>query len=97
MVPSQCYSVFGVRHWESGLAANDLRHQAAVARVDVLHDDDDRSELRGETTEKLAQGGHAAGRGGDGDDVKRGLGSKRDVQSGPRPRPPCVSAARSFQ
>ena len=97
MVRRQLASFFGVHHWQPGLSPYDLRHQAAVARVDMLHDDDDRSELRGKATKNLAQGADAAGRGGDGDYVKGGFGSKQDVQSGLRPRPPCISATRSFQ
>ena len=68
-----------------------------MARVDVLDDDDDRAQLRGQPGEEKAQGVDATGRGGDGDDLESALLSLRMVQSGPRLRPPSISAARIFQ
>ena len=67
-----------------------------MARIDVLDDDDDRAQVRGQTAQELSQRVDAAGRRGDGDDLKRGQ-SIRKVQSGPRLRPPSISAARIFQ
>src|SRR6266480_842995 len=68
-----------------------------MARVDMLDDDDDRAQLRGQPGEEKAQGVDATGRGCDGDDLESALWAIRVVQSGPRLRPPCISAARIFQ
>ena len=68
-----------------------------MARVDVLDDDDDRAQIRGQLGKQTAKGVDPAGRGGDGDDLKSTLWAIRMVQSGPRLRPPCISAVRIFQ
>ena len=86
MVRLQLGSFFGMRDRKPGLSPDDLRHQAAVARVDVLDDDDDRSEPTRQLAEKLGQGADAARRGGDRDYVKGGFGSNRAVQPGPASR-----------
>ena len=65
VVRLQLHTVLCVPDWEPALTPDDLRHQAAVARVDVLDDDDDRSEVGGQAAENLGQSYDAAGRGGD--------------------------------
>jgi len=97
VVRQQLQPFFSVHDRKPGLPPDDLRHQAAVTGVEVLHDDDDRSKPSRQAAEELGQGGDAAGRGGNRDYVKRGFRSNREVQSGARPRPPCISAARIFQ
>src|SRR2546430_6458012 len=47
--------------------------------------------------EDLGKGADAAGRGRDGDDLEGGRRSAKWLQSGPRLRPPFISAARIFQ
>src|SRR3989442_10650599 len=86
MVRLQLDAFFGMRDRKLGLSADDLRHQAAVERVDVLDDDDDRSEPPRQVAERLGQGADAARRGGDRDYVKGGFGSNRAVQPGPASR-----------
>jgi len=46
---------------QPALASDDLRHEAPVARVDMLHNDDDRAERCGQLAENLGQGADAAG------------------------------------
>jgi len=91
------HAFLAVHHRHARLAADYLRHQAAVARIDVLNDDDRRAQLRGQPGKQKAQGVDAAGRGGDGDDLERAWLRIRMIQSGPRLRPPCITAARIFQ
>jgi len=79
----ELHAFFAVHHRHWRLAADHLRHEAAVARVDVLNDDDDRAQRRGQPGKQKAQGVDAAGRGGDGDDLESALWSLRMVQSGP--------------
>jgi len=93
----ELHAFFSVHHRHGRLAADHLRHQAAVARVDVLDDDDDRAQLRRQPGKQTAQGVDPAGGGGDGDDLESTLWAIRMIQSGPRLRPPCISAARIFQ
>ena len=59
---------------ERRAAAQDVRHQRAVAGVEMLHDDHRDREVGGQVAQDPAQGGEAAGRGGDHDDVESAVG-----------------------
>jgi hypothetical protein len=64
------HSVFRMSNQEPGLTPDDLRHQAAMSWVDVLDDDDDRSEVGWHSAENLGQGADAPRGCGDGHDVE---------------------------
>jgi hypothetical protein len=89
--------ILGVGDRHSRLPPYDLRHEAAMAGIHVLHHHDDCTEVGRQTAQKLRQRGDAAGGGGDGDNVEGRPGSMRVAQSGLRLRPPCISATRICQ
>ena len=64
-------------HREPRAATQDLRHQAAVARVEVLHDHQGGRENHRQVTHDMEERRQAARRGGDADHVERGSGEMR--------------------
>jgi hypothetical protein len=68
----------GLHHAERRAPPENVGHQAAVPRVEVLHDDDRSGKIRRQITQDLAQSRNATSRRGQGDHVegrtRKGLG-----------------------
>ena len=61
MIGVEQHPLLRVHHGETGVAADDLGHQAAVPRVDVLDDDDGRAQDRRQVPEQDGQRVDASG------------------------------------
>ena len=66
----------GLHDLERRPPAENVGHQAAVTRVEVLHDDDGSGEVPWEVPQYLAQRGNATSRRGQRDDVKGCTGKR---------------------
>ena len=77
---AQPIAILGLFDREAALSAQQLGHQAAMTRIEMLDDGDGRYKICGQARQDARQGTKAAS----------GRGNRYDVESGPGMRPPHV-------